>query len=74
MASWISKAIILKDCRIEVINNGINLNDFKPTTGTIIDKLQIGNRKVILGVSSTWAKSKGLDDFVQLASYCPKHM
>ena len=74
-SEWLAGLVRLsffKGCRIEVINNGINLNDFKPTTGTIIDKLQIGDRKVILGVSSTWAKSKGLDDFIQLASLLPK--
>lgn len=74
-SKWLAGLVrqsFFKGCRIEVINNGININDFKPTTGTIIDKLQIGNRKVILGVSSTWAKSKGLDDLVQLASLLPK--
>ena len=74
-SEWLAGLVrqsFFKGCRTEVINNGINLNDFKPTTGTIIDRLQIGNRKVILGVSSTWAKSKGLDDFIQLASLLPK--
>lgn len=74
-SKWLAGLVrqsFFKGCRIEVINNGINLNDFKPTTGTITDKLQIGNRKVILGVSSTWAKSKGLNDFIQLASLLPK--
>ena len=74
-SEWLAGLVgqsFFKGCRIEVINNGINLNDFKPTAGTITDRLQIGNRKVILGVSSTWAKSKGLDDFIQLASLLPK--
>ena len=74
-SEWLAGLVrqsFFKGCRIEVINNGINLNDFKPTTGTIIDKLQIGDRKVILGVSSTWVKSKGLNDFIQLASLLPK--
>lgn len=74
-SEWLAGLVndsFLKNCKIKVINNGINLNDFKPTSGTMIDRLQIGKRKVILGVSSTWAKSKGLDDFIQLASLLPK--
>ena len=36
-SKWLAglvKESFLKDCRVEVINNGINTNDFKPTKGT----------------------------------------
>jgi glycosyltransferase involved in cell wall biosynthesis len=62
----------LKDCRIEVINNGINLNDFKPTQGNVYDKHDINKgKKIVLGVSSSWVKSKGIEDFTLLAERLP---
>lgn len=61
------KQSFLKDCRVAVINNGINTNDFKPTYGSMIQGLKLKDKKIVLGVSSTWAKSKGLDDFVELS-------
>ncbi len=57
----------LGKCRIEVINNGINVDSFKPTYSNIHEKYAIQNKKIILGVSSSWAKSKGLDDFLKLS-------
>ena len=70
-SEWLAglvKQSFLKDCRIEVINNGINLSDFMPTAGTIKQRLGLEGKKMVLGVSSTWAKSKGLDDFVALSN------
>ena len=61
----------LNSFRIEVINNGINLNEFKPTYGYVQRKYGISNKKIVLGVSSSWVKSKGLDDFSQLAYKLP---
>lgn len=65
------KQSIFKECRIRVINNGINTNDFKPTYGLMIEKLSLKGKKIVLGVSSTWAKSKGLDDFIELSKILP---
>ena len=62
----------MKDCDVQVINNGINLNDFKPTTGELLKKIGVENKKIVLGVSSTWVKSKGLDDFAVLANILPE--
>lgn len=73
-SEWMARLVkqsFLKDCRIEVINNGINLNDFKPTKGDIHEKYGIQNKKIVLGVSSSWSKSKGLEDFVLLADRLP---
>lgn len=57
---------------IEVINNGINLKYFKPTYGTFKEDYCLKNKKIILGISSTWVKSKGLDDFIKLSHYIPQ--
>jgi putative colanic acid biosynthesis glycosyltransferase len=55
---------------VECINNGIDLNEFKPSEKSLKlkDKLQLKNKKIILGVASTWDQRKGLSDFIQLAS------
>ena len=55
-----------------VINNGINLDVFKPTKGEIYNDLKSINKKIILGVASTWSKGKGLEDFVTLANRIPE--
>lgn len=55
---------------VHCINNGIDLNQFKPSEKALKlkEKLQLKDKKIILGVASTWDKRKGLADFVQLAS------
>lgn len=52
------------------INNGIDLNQFQPSENykKLKEKLQLQNKKILLGVASTWDKRKGLSDFIQLAS------
>ena len=59
----------LKICNVKTINNGIDLEIFKPKKDeTIYDKYNIPkDKKVILGVASIWEKRKGFDDFLSLA-------
>lgn len=65
----LTKQSFLSDRTVLVINNGINLNDFHPRNNTNIKaKYKIENKKVILGVSSSWSSSKGLNDFIKLSS------
>lgn len=63
----LTKQSFLKDVDVRVINNGINLNKFKPTKGEVYDQLMSDGRKIILGVAGTWTTRKGLDVFLQLA-------
>lgn len=65
------KKSFLRLCKTRVINNGINLSSFKPTSGKMLSKYQLEDKKIILGVSSTWAASKGLNDFYELANKLP---
>ena len=68
---WLSglvKESFLKNLQVEIINNGIDLNVFKPTFGKYFDKFNIANKKIILGVSSTWVPSKGIYDFYKIAN------
>lgn len=69
-SKWLAGLVqqsFLKNCCVEVINNGINVNDFKPTEGSFRKYYGLENKKIVLGVSSTWCKSKGLDDFIELS-------
>ena len=55
---------------VQCINNGVDLNQFQPSENykKLKEKLLLQNKKIILGVASTWDKRKGLADFIQLAS------
>lgn len=58
----------LKQYPIEVINNGIDLNAFKPTHSNFREQYGIpGDKYIVLGVSFAWGYRKGLDCFVEMA-------
>lgn len=63
VSEWISnfvKESFLKDKRIQVIHNGVDLKTFKPQESKNASKFEI------LAVSSVWNKSKGLYDIFKL--------
>lgn len=71
-SNWLAdqvKMSFLKDYQIKVINNGIDLNVFKPTkTIDIFTKYNIPkDKKILLGVAGVWGPGKGLDVFTELA-------
>lgn len=57
----------LKDYPVKVINNGIDLNVFKPTESNFREKYNIGNKFIVLGVAFGWGIRKGLDVFIELS-------
>ncbi len=71
-SNWLKglvKKSFLKDYNIEVINNGIDLNIFKPTYDEkIYKKYNIPkDKKIILGVANKWETRKGLNVFLKLS-------
>ena len=59
----------LKKYDIKVINNGIDLNIFKPRSNEFRIKYGIPEDKIIvLGVAFGWGISKGLDTFIELSN------
>ena len=52
---------------IKVINNGIDLNVFKPAKNNFKEKYGIENKHIVLGVSFGWGYRKGLDVFIELS-------
>lgn len=57
----------LKGYPIKVINNGIDLNVFKPTESDFRQKHHLENKYILLGVAFGWGKRKGIDVFIDLA-------
>lgn len=52
---------------VVVINNGVDLNVFKPTPSDFRERYGLTDKKIILGVASVWEKRKGFNDFLKLA-------
>ena len=62
------KKSFLKEYPVKVINNGIDLNVFKPTDSDFRKKYKIdSSKKILLGVAFDWGIRKGLDVFTELA-------
>lgn len=74
-SKWLAdlgKYSFFKDKDIVVINNGIDLDVFKPIENDIKKIYKIQNKYLILGVSNSWhGDRKGLDDFILLSKTLP---
>lgn len=72
MASWVKKSFF-KDYDVQVINNGIDLTQFKyKIDRNIYGKYRIPDeKKILLGVASVWSKRKGLEEFINLSEILP---
>ena len=69
-SEWLAglvKQSFLKDYPIRVINNGIDLEVFKPTPSNFRETYGCGDKKIVLGVAFGWGARKGLDVFLDLA-------
>lgn len=70
-SKWLAglvKESYLSEYLVQVINNGIDLNIFKPTPSNFRERYGIPEDKyIILGVSFAWGYRKGLDCFVEMA-------
>ena len=69
-SQWLAdlvKQSFLKDYPVKVINNGIDLDVFKPTESDFRTKHNLEDKKIILGVASVWEVRKGLDVFIELS-------
>lgn len=63
----ITKKSFLRNYNTQTIHNGIDITKFKPIHSNLRETLGLKNKFVILGVASSWGKSKGLHDFVELS-------
>lgn len=68
----LTKDSLLKDNHpVRVINNGIDLEKFKPTESIFKKEHNIQNKHMILGVANYWNDGKGIDEFNRLAEELP---
>ena len=69
-SGWLADLVrqsFLKDYPVKVINNGIDLEKFKPTDSVFRKKYNLETKHIVLGVAFGWSKRKGLDVFIELA-------
>jgi glycosyltransferase involved in cell wall biosynthesis len=69
-SQWLAdlvKQSFLKDYPVKVINNGIDLEIFKPTDSDFRKKYHLEDKYIVLGVAFGWGIRKGLDAFIELA-------
>lgn len=57
----------LKDYRIKVVYNGIDLNIYRPAPGGFRQKYGLEGQFIVLGVANVWEERKGLNEFCKLA-------
>jgi len=69
-SKWLAeetKKSFLSRYPVQVINNGIDLSNFKPSVGDFRKKCGIEGKFIVLGVAGVWERRKGLDYFIELA-------
>lgn len=70
-SKWLASQVemsMLKNHRIEVINNDVNLASFYyDYDKTLIRKYRLENKIIILGVASIWTDRKGLYEYIKLS-------
>lgn len=67
VSEWLANYVrqsFLDNCRIEVLNNGIDSSTFSIQSSR-------SKKKMILGVSNVWPPYKGLGDFIELRKRLP---
>ncbi|MBO6129229.1 MAG: glycosyltransferase [Pseudobutyrivibrio sp.] len=75
-SEWLANLVkksFLKDCNIRVINNGIDLNIFRPCKGTFKKDHGIEDKRMVLALASEWTPRKGFDDIKYLGQHLPDY-
>ena len=71
LAGLVDKSFF-KNYKIEIINNGIDTTEFKHISSNVKERLNINDKKIILGVANKWDARKGLNDFIDLSKILSK--
>lgn len=69
-SKWLAdlvKKSYLSDYPVKVINNGIDVDLFKPIKSDFREKYNIKGKEIVLGIASVWEKRKGLETFIELS-------
>ena len=73
-SSWLSQITresFLKEYPVNIINNGVDLDLFRKKD-YINPLIGVANKKIVLGVASTWIDRKGWKDFIKLSEKLPE--
>ena len=73
-SAWLGELVkesFLKDCRVEVINNGIDLDIFKPMSGSFKKQRGIEDKVMVLALASEWTVRKGFEDIKYIGTHLP---
>ncbi|MFZ4521209.1 MAG: glycosyltransferase family 4 protein [Bacteroidales bacterium] len=77
VSDWLAEIVrhsFLADFPVEIINNGIDTEVFKPVENRDLRaKYGLSDHFVILGVAGLWSPRKGLKDFIKLSQQLPDH-
>ncbi len=68
---WLSELVaksFLNKYSVKVINNGIDLDAFKPLISDFRKEYDVNDKFIILGIASKWDRRKGLEYFLRLSS------
>lgn len=69
-SNWLAdlvKQSFLNEYPVKVINNGIDLDVFKPINSDFRENHNANDKFIILGVANVWNRRKGLDYFIELS-------
>jgi len=69
-SQWMKQQVkksFLKKYDIDVINNGIDLDIFKPAAGIFKKRVGLEKTFMILGVANVWREAKGFELFIELS-------
>lgn len=70
-SKWLANLVkesYLREYPVMVINNGIDLNTFKPTQSNFREKYNLTDKFIILGVANVWDRRKGFEYFIELSA------
>ncbi len=70
VSKWLESKVkesFLSDYNVETIYNGIKLDVFYPRKSNLRENYNLKDKKIVLGVASTWSERKGLEDFIKLS-------
>lgn len=73
---WLAGCVkdsFLREYEVKVIQNGIDLEIFKPTASSFKKKYQCESKTIVLGVAFGWSERKGLDIFIELEQLLPEN-
>lgn len=71
-SKWLNgeiKKSYLRDFKSVIVKNGIDLDIYKPTSGSFRERYKLKDKFIILGVAFVWNKRKGIDFFSTISPY-----